>query len=71
VLGTQYESVWAARPGLYWSMRPAVTLASWGWWKCAPRVVGKRAEAQSGVSWAEAQMKVVVDEACGDDDRVG
>ena len=30
--------------------------------------MGKRAEAQSGVSWAEAQMKVVVDEACGDDD---
>jgi hypothetical protein len=34
-------------------------------------VVGKRAEAQSGVSRAEAQIRVVVDEACGDDDRVG
>ncbi len=33
--------------------------------------MGKRAEAQSRVSRAEAQRRVVVDEACGDDDRVG
>ena len=58
---------WA--PGLNCPMRPAVRLAGWGWSWCTPLllrvergwegVVGKR---------AEAQMRVVVDKACDDDD---
>ena len=32
--------------------------------------MGKRAEAQRGVSRTEAQIWVVVNEACGDDDMV-
>ena len=67
------------RPGLNWPTRPAATLAGrvgcnvppfsrwrgWeGWWV-------KRLKACGEVSRAEAQLRVVVNEVCGDDDMVG
>ena len=67
------------RPGLNWPTRPAATLAGrvgcnvppfsrwrgWeGWWVRGLKACGE-------VSRAEAQLRVVVNEVCGDDDMVG
>jgi hypothetical protein len=79
VLSTQYEIFWAEawfelahEACCYASQLGLVvvcpSLAANG--RRLGGVVGKWAEAQSGVSRAEAQIRVVVNEACGDDDRV-
>jgi hypothetical protein len=79
VLSTQYENFWAearfelAHEACRYAGRLGLvvvcpSLAANG--RRLGGVVGKWAEAQGGVSRAEAQIRVVVNEACGDDDRV-